>query len=110
MNYDKYYGWFYIDANNHSPSWTDVKYIERFLLRENGKGIKAKLASLDQLEEGDLIQLRQNPTRFNHTLIISKIERGRIFVCAHTNDALDRPLDDYKFLEYKCLKILGIEE
>lgn len=30
MNYDKYYGWFYINKNTRSPSWTSVKYFKDF--------------------------------------------------------------------------------
>ena len=110
MNYNKYYGWYYISALNRSPSWTSVQYLNRFLLRENGAGIIGEIAPIENLEEGDIIQLRQNPTHFNHTVIISKIEYGRIYVCAHSNDGLDKPLDEYYYLELLGLHIKGIIE
>ncbi len=109
MNYNKYYGWFYISQINRSPSWTSVEYLERFLLRSKGVGIFAKIADINTLEVGDLIQLRQNPSHFNHTVIITKIENGEIYVCAHSNDALNKQLRDYFYLELKGLHIEGIQ-
>lgn len=109
MNYNKYYGWFYKDILNRSPSWTSVEYLKDFLLRENGVGPIGELATINKLERGDIIQLKQNPTHFNHTVIISNIVRGKIYVCAHSNDALDKPLDEYFFNELRCIHIKGIE-
>ncbi|MBQ8635190.1 amidase domain-containing protein [bacterium] len=109
MNYDKYYGWFYINQNHRSPSWTSVKYLERFLLSNNTPGFVAKVVPLKELEIGDIIQLRQNPDEFNHTVIVSKITSQEIFVCSHSNDALDKPLSKYNYFELKGIKILGID-
>ena len=108
MNFNKYYGWYYENSNNRSPSWTSVQYLERFLLSNSDIGPFAKIETISNLEVGDLIQLRQNPLVFNHTLIISKIENGEIFVCAHSNDALNKPLKSYYYRELKGLKIEGI--
>ena len=109
MNYDTYYGWFYINPNNRSPSWTSVEYLNKFLLSKNRIGPIAKISPIDKLEIGDLIQLRQNLFRFNHTLIISKIERNEIYVCAHTENALNRPLSSYSYFDLIGLHIEGIE-
>ena len=97
MNYNKYYGWFYIDQANRSPSWASVNYLRRFFLFFT---IPWPFA--------DIIQLRQNPFNFNHSLIISKIQNGEIFVCAHSISALDRPLTSYKFEEAIGLHVLGV--
>lgn len=32
MNFDKYYGWFYKNSFDRSPSWTGVEYLKQFLL------------------------------------------------------------------------------
>ncbi len=109
MNYDRYYGWFYDSVLSRSPSWTSVEYLKRFLLRSGGVGPIGELSSINRLVEGDIIQLRQNPTHFNHTVIISRINRGRIYVCAHSNDALDKPLDEYFYNELQGIHIKGIE-
>ena len=105
MNYNRENGWYYINSNRRSPSWTSVEFLERFLLSNNSVGPVARLAPIDELEVGDIIQLRQNPTHFNHTVIISKIEDGQIYVCAHSNDALNKPLESYFYLELKGLHI-----
>lgn len=109
MNYNRYGGWFYISSSNRSPSWTSVAFLQEFLLDENSIGPKARVCTLKELERGDLIQLRQNPTHFNHSLIVTKIERGQIYVCAHSNDALDKPLSSYNFFDMLPLHIEGIK-
>ena len=108
MNYDKYYGWFYINKDNRAPSWTSVKYFQRFLLTHNFPGFVAKVVPIDQLDVGDIIQIRQNPTEFNHTVIITRITSREIYVCAHSNDALDKPLSSYQYIELKGIHIISI--
>lgn len=110
MNYDKYYGWFYINKDNRSPSWTSVKYFERFLLSSSSPGIQAEITPIDQLEIGDIIQIRQKEYGFNHTVIISKITIDEIYVCSHSYDALDKPLSSYSYLELKGIHIIGFNE
>lgn len=107
MNFNQL-GWFYRSTNDHSASWTSVKYLNNFLLRSDGVGPFASVQSVEKLEVGDIIQLRQNPTHFNHTVIITKIENGTIFVCAHSNDALEKPLNRYYFKELLGLHIEGV--
>lgn len=110
MNYDKYYGWFYINKDNRSPSWTSVKYLQRFLLSNKTPGFQAEIMPIDKLQVGDIIQIRQNPDEFNHTVIISKITSREIYVCAHSYDVLDKPLSSYNALELKGIHIIGINE
>jgi len=110
MNYDKYYGWFYINKDNRSPSWTSVKYLQRFLLTNISTGPVAQIQPISNLQLGDIIQIRQNPIEFNHTVIITKITKHEIYVCAHSNDALNKPLSSYQYIELKGLHILGINE
>ena len=68
----------FINSYNRSPSWTSVEYLNRFLLGRGRVGPVAKIVPIEKLEIGDLIQLRQNPFRFNHSVIITKIENGEI--------------------------------
>ena len=98
----------YIDINNRSPSWASVNFLRRFLLDKKLTGPIANIKSLNRLQIGDIIQLRQNVLGFNHSLIISKIENNEIYVCAHSIDALDRPLSSYKYEEAVGLHIIGI--
>lgn len=110
MNYDKYYGWFYVNKDNRAPSWTSVKYLQRFLLTENKPGFVAKVCPIKDLIIGDIIQIRQHKLDFNHTVIISKIAQNEIYVCSHSYDALDKPLSEYFYLELKGIHILGIND
>lgn len=110
MNFDKYYGWFYVNQDNRSPSWSSVKYLQRFLLTNKSTGPVAKIMPIDMLEIGDIIQIRQNPEEFNHSVIITKITSREIYVCAHSYDVLDKPLSSYNFFELKGLHIMGVNE
>lgn len=38
MNYDKNNGWYYINANNKSPSWTGVEFFYNFLITNKSVG------------------------------------------------------------------------
>jgi len=110
MNYDYLKGWFYESMVSRSPSWTSVAYLQKFSLRkDDGVGPFAKIVSLDELQIGDIIQLRQNPTHFNHTVIVSKILNDSIYVCAHSNDAIDKPLKDYNYQALLPIHIIGIK-
>jgi len=98
-------GWYYNSASDRAPSWTSVTALQEFLLNPSLKGPKAQLSTLEELEIGDIIQLRQNPNRFNHSLIVTKIQNSQIYVCAHSNDALNRKLTTYNYYEILPLHI-----
>lgn len=109
MNYAYPMGWFYRSESDRSPSWTSVASLQKFLLRdESGVGPFGRICKFDELEIGDLIQLRQNITHFNHTLIVTEIVGREVYVCAHSNDALDRRLSSYSFLAMMPIKIEGV--
>lgn len=110
MNFNYTKGWFYKSMTNRSPSWTSVAYLQNFLLRNNNEiGPLAKIVGLGDIEVGDIIQIRQNKTHFNHTVIVSKIENGIIYVCAHSFDVLDKPLNDYYSQSLLPLHIIGVK-
>ena len=111
MNYAYPLGWYYNSSYDRSPSWTSVAELNKFLLRTyGGRGPVGKIVRFNELEIGDVIQLRQNPTHFNHSVIVSGIRGGEIYVCAHTNDARDRRLSTYQYFALMPIKIVGIEE
>ena len=108
MNYAYPSGWYYNSSFDRSPSWTSVASLNKFLLRTGGgSGPVGKIVGLDDVEAGDIIQLRQNQTHFNHTVIVSDIVGGEIYVCAHSNDARDKKLSAYQYLALMPIKILG---
>lgn len=109
MNYNYLKGWYYNSAYDRSPSWTSVGGLMNFLLRnKESVGPIGRIVSLGQIELGDIIQLRQNPSHFNHSVIVTKILGGNIFVCAHTNDAQDKALKEYNYFELMPIHIEGI--
>ena len=105
MDFDKYYGWFYISAYNRSPSWASVVYLSRYLLSEKQKGIFAIEQQVNKLQIGDIIQLKQTNEDFNHSLIISQKTDSDIYICAHDNNALNRPLSSYHYIMIRGIHI-----
>ena len=101
-------GWFYTSVNSRSPSWTSVTALGEFLLRKKARGAVGRIVDKSEVAVGDVIQLRQNESHFNHTVIVSKIVDGKIYVCSHSYDALDKPLDSYFYLEVRFIHILEV--
>ena len=55
MNFEKDFGWYYIDPNNKAPAWTGVEYFSRFMTREDASvGPVAVNATISQLEPGEI--------------------------------------------------------
>ena len=59
------------------------------------------------VEIGDVIQLRNEGGDYYHTLIISDFTEDDILVCAHTDNALDRPLSTYSYSSLRVIHIDG---
>ena len=109
MNYTKTFGWYYINANNKSPSWSGVNYLYNFLTRNfGGKGPVGKNVSRDRIRIGDLIQLAFTQSNFTHSLIVTKIEGSEIFVTTHTDDSLNRNLDSYNYSNIRFVHIENV--
>ena len=108
MNYTPTFGWYYISLEERSPSWAGVEYFYNFIIENAGIGPFGRVATSDELEIGDVIQLGNNTDGFYHTLIIVGFDGEDPLIAAQTNDAYRRPLStyDYDFLRY--IKILGV--
>lgn len=108
MNYDKNNGWYYLTANNKSPSWTGVQFLYNFLISNKGPGPTGINARIDQLQIGDVIQLSFNGTTFSHSLIV--VQNGtsayNTYVAAHTFDTFHKCLNDYDFNNYRFIHII----
>lgn len=107
MNFDIYNGWYYINSSSRAPSWTGVKFFQEFILNNTSLGPFGKLVEKDELELGDIIQLKQQNV-FNHSLIITKIENNQIFISSHSSNELNRPLNTYFYNEILFIKIMGV--
>ena len=115
MNFTPDFGWYYINQNDRAPSWSSVEYFYDFMtgrrdfMQMNG-GIGPYGIEVDSTGaiEGDVVQLADETGDFYHTLIISGFSEGQTLVCAHTNDALDKPLSTYNFSSLRYIHIEGV--
>ncbi len=115
MNYTPTFGWYYISTDMRAPAWSGVNELYDFLTaapdfaRENlGYGPFATDARrAGTIDVGDILQLADMSGRYYHSLIISEFTDTDILVCAHANDALDRPLSSYNYASLRALHIEG---
>lgn len=107
MNYTPVFGWYYIDANNRTPSWTGVEYFYDFMTTNMSQGPFARETDIKYAEPGDVLQLGDAEGDFYHTLIVLAVTDRDIYIAANSNDALYRPLSTYNYYRIRCLKIMG---
>lgn len=107
MNYTPVTGWFYVSASERTASWTGVDYFFRFLVNNRGAGPFAREVPLSEAQPGDIVQLGTRDGNWYHSPVIVAAE-PEILVCAHTFDALDRPLSSYIFDRARVLHIEGV--
>ena len=107
MNYDRYMGWYYINANNKSPSWTGVEFLCNFLLQNKGVGPKGKIIDIKDLKVGDIVQLSFNGDTFAHSLIVIQngINESNTLIAAHTDDTFGKSVAEYEFKKYRCIHV-----
>lgn len=105
MNYTAVYGWYYLSINRRSASWTGVDYFFDFMTTNQGVGPYGRVITISEVQPADLIQLQNSEGRFYHTLVVTKVEDGEIYICANSNDALDRPLSSYDYASLRVIRI-----
>lgn len=112
MNFTPTFGWYYIDSNQKSPSWTGVPYLYNFLTRMGASiGPMGEPCRLEDLRPGDLIQLSFQGEEFQHSPIVVSVgwpvTRENVLVAAHSYDADSRPLSSYRYKKSRFLHITG---
>lgn len=111
MNYTPTFGWYYINSNDRTASWTGVEYFYNFLVGNTGVGPFARVTEIDEMQPGDFIQLGDENYNFYHTLVVttagSPPSQQNILVAAHTNDVNCRQLDTYDIINIRYLHIEG---
>lgn len=105
MNYTKTFGWYYINANNKSPSWTGVEYLYNYITRKSGVGPIGKPTTRNNIKEGDFIQLSFSGDVFAHSLLVTRITGDDIYVSTHTLDNLNKPLHSYYYEKIRYIHI-----
>jgi len=113
MNYTKTYGWYYINSNNRSASWTSVEYLFRFLINNEGTGPFAIQTDAKDMMPGDIIQLSFNGGGvFNHSPVVVSVgnppDIGNILVAAHSYDRDNYPLTNYNWVDIRFIHIVGV--
>lgn len=108
MNYTPTFGWYYISLNERSPSWSGVDYFYNFIIENAGVGPFGRVATSDELEVGDVIQLARNEEGYYHTLLVVGFDGEDLLVAAQTDNAYARPLSTYNYDYARYIKILGI--
>ena len=113
MNFTPTYGWYYIDANRKSPSWTGVPYLYNFLIRDSfSMGPLAEPCQLEDLLPGDIVQLSFKGEEFQHSPIVVSVGNPatleNVLIAAHSYDADYRPLSTYEYRKIRFLHITGV--
>lgn len=113
MNYTPVYGWYYINGNEKSPSWTGVDFLHQFLIHNQNQGPFAEEVNLAQVQPGDIIQIWfGNQPHYNHSLVVTQMNLPNtpenIAVSVHTPDFLNRKLSTYQWVGIRCIHILGV--
>lgn len=115
MNYTPTYGWYYVSSADRAPAWAGVDEFFDFTVgvpefREANGGVGPTgfdVRDGRDIAIGDVIQLANESGAFYHSLIISGFTEDDILICAHSDDALDRPISTYNF---SSLRIIHIEK
>ena len=108
MNYKPTFGWYYISLDDRSPSWSGVEYFYNFIIENADLGPFGRVATSDELENGDVIQLGRQEEGYYHTLLVVGFNGEDILVAAQTDNAYLRPLSTYDYDYARYIKILGV--
>lgn len=112
MNYTKDFGWYYINGNNKSPSWSGVEYLHKFLVENKSVGPCGTETTKEKIEVGDIAQLSFNGQKYEHTLVIVEIDNkftlSGIKVATHTFDTFGKAISEYNFEKVRFIHIEGV--
>ena len=108
MNYNRLNGWYYINGNDKSPSWTGVEFLYNFLISNKRTGPKGEDALINELEIGDVIQLSFDGIKYSHSLIVVKngISTRDTLIAALTFDTFGKKVSSYEYKNFRCVHII----
>jgi len=115
MNETRDTGWYYHSMNSRAAGWSAVPYLYKFLVNNGGRGPFGHEIPLEELELGDIIQLKfAGMADYSHSLLIVSMEKppipANIRIAAHSYDCDDRPLDTYSYVNARGIHIDGIRK
>ena len=115
MNYTPDFGWYYVSPEERAPAWSSVEYFFDYLTgapafaeQNGGIGPYATVVEREAAEIGDVVQYATVDGDWYHTVLITKIADGEIYVAAQSDDALDRPISTYNFAASRFLHVEGV--
>ncbi len=111
MNYKKHIGWYYNSSSDRTASWSGVEFLYNFLIKNKGIGPRGEIANINNLQVGDIIQLKLLEERFSHSLIIVDKKRNNlddIYIATHTEDAYHRKISTYNFQDIRFIHIKDV--
>lgn len=106
-------GWYYINGNNKSPSWSGVEYLYNFINNNKQVGPYGKEVNIERVEKGDIVQLSFDGEKYHHSLIITDIignsrDSSNILIASHTDDSYNRKISTYTYSKIRFIKIEGV--
>ena len=114
MNYNKDLGWYYINGNNKSPSWTGVEFLFDFLVNNKIEGPFGKEVNQENIQFGDVVQISFDEVKYSHSLIITNIKNlyalSEIKIASHTFDSYDKPISEYIYKKIRFIHIEGVRK
>lgn len=114
MNYTKDTGWYYINGNQKSPSWTGVEFLYRFLVKNKGLGPYGEDVKKEKIELGDIVQISFDGNQFAHSLIVvelnSTLGLSGIKIASHTFDSFNKRVTEYNFQKIRFIHIKGVRK
>ena len=114
MNYTKDTGWYYINGNQKSPSWTGVEFLYRFLVKNKGLGPYGEDVKKEKIELGDIVQISFDGNQFAHSLIVvdlnSTLGLSGIKIASHTFDSFNKKVTEYNFQKIRFIHIKGVRK
>lgn len=112
MNYSTNSGWYYINGNRKSPSWSGVEFLYKFLVNNKLTGPYGKETNNDNIEIGDIIQISFDGEKFEHSVIIvdiaDKFDVNKIYIASHTYDSFYKSLSEYDYDKLRFIHIEGV--
>lgn len=107
MNYSRANGWYYINANEKSPSWTGVEFLYDFLVNNQGAGPYGEVREINKLKIGDVIQLSFDGINYTHSLLVIQNGTGTTdtLIATHTQNAFGKKVSEYTYSKYRCIHV-----
>ena len=107
MNFTPVMGWYYRSSYDRTASWSGVEYLYNFLTANRGVGPYARVVTAQEVQPGDIVQFGTSQGHFYHSPVIVAVS-PLILVAAHTDNAINRPLDTYAYEVARFLHIEGV--